>query len=57
MEIIKHNQDNWELKVKQQNQWTVPVSSEEIQNARMCDWSIKFTSTKPETKESFPYIS
>lgn len=28
MEIFKHNQDNWELKVKQKNQWTIPVSSE-----------------------------
>ncbi|WP_098744001.1 class I SAM-dependent methyltransferase [Paenibacillus sp. EZ-K15] len=57
MEIIKHNQDNWELKVKQQNQWTVPVSSEEIQNARMGDWSIIVTSTKPVPKEWFPELS
>lgn len=57
MEIIKHNQDNWELKVKQQNQWTVPVSSEEIQNARMGDWSIIVTSTKPVPKEWFPELN
>ncbi|KOP68599.1 SAM-dependent methyltransferase [Bacillus sp. FJAT-18019] len=57
MDIIKHNQDNWELKVKQKNQWTVPVSSEEIQNARMGDWSIIVTSTKPVPKEWFPELS
>ncbi|KOR89118.1 class I SAM-dependent methyltransferase [Paenibacillus solani] len=57
MDIIKHNQDNWELKVKQQNQWTVPVSSEEIQNARMGEWSIIVTSTKPVPKEWFPELS
>lgn len=57
MDIIKHNQDNWELKVKQQNQWTVPVSSEEIQKARTGDWSIIVTSTKPVPKEWFPELS
>lgn len=57
MDIIKHNQDHWELKVKQQNQWTVPVSSNEIQNARKGDWSIIVTSTKPVPKEWFPELS
>lgn len=57
MEIIKHNQDNWELKVKQKNQWTVPVSSEEIRNARMGDWSIIVTSTKPVPREWVPELS
>ncbi|WP_339272926.1 class I SAM-dependent methyltransferase [Paenibacillus sp. FSL W8-0187] len=57
MEIIKHNLDSWELKVKQKNQWTVPVSSEEIQNARMGDWSIIVTATKPVPKEWFPELS
>ncbi|MGO4790569.1 class I SAM-dependent methyltransferase [Paenibacillus sp. 2KB_20] len=57
MEIIKHNLDSWELKVKQKNQWTVPVSSEEIQNARMGDWSIIVTTTKPVPKEWFPELS
>jgi ubiquinone/menaquinone biosynthesis C-methylase UbiE len=56
MEIIKHNLDSWELKVKQKNQWTVPVSSEEIQNARIGDWSIIVTSTKPVPKEWFPEL-
>jgi len=57
MEIIKHNQDQWELKVKQKNQWTVPVSSEEIEKARMGDWSIIVTSTKPVPKEWFPDLN
>ncbi|MGG3283905.1 class I SAM-dependent methyltransferase [Paenibacillus solani] len=57
MEIIKHNQNNWDFKVKQKNQWTVPVSSEEIQNARMGNWSIIVTSTKPVPKEWFPELS
>lgn len=57
MEIIKHNQDHWELKVKQHNQWTVPVSSEVIRNARMGDWSIIVTSNKPVPKEWFPGLS
>ena len=57
MEIIKHNQDQWELKVKQKNQWTVPVSSEEIQKARMGDWSIIVTSSKPVPQEWFPELN
>jgi len=56
MEILNHNKNNWEEKVKQHNRWTIPVSSEDIQRAKRNDWSIVVTSTKPVPKEWFPEL-
>lgn len=54
MKSIEHNKNIWEEKVKQQSRWTVPVSSEDIQQARAGNWSIVVTSVKPVPKAWFP---
>ncbi|WP_163875438.1 class I SAM-dependent methyltransferase [Paenibacillus favisporus] len=54
MKSIEHNKNIWEEKVKQRSRWTVPVSSEDIQQARAGNWSIVVTSVKPVPKACFP---
>ncbi|MGC5325191.1 class I SAM-dependent methyltransferase [Brevibacillus sp. SYSU BS000544] len=56
MQSTNYNKHIWEEKVKQQNRWTVPVSSEEVQRAKAGDWSIVVTSVKPVPKEWFPEL-
>ncbi|MGE7184814.1 class I SAM-dependent methyltransferase [Peribacillus sp. NPDC006672] len=56
MKIIEHNKDNWDKKVQQKNQWTIPVSSEEISKAKEGNWSIIVTTTKKVPKEWFPNL-
>ncbi|MDR9857210.1 class I SAM-dependent methyltransferase [Paenibacillus sp. VCA1] len=54
MKSVDHNKKIWEEKVQQQNRWTIPVTSEDIQKARAGDWSIVVTSVKPVPKTWFP---
>ncbi|MFE4570915.1 class I SAM-dependent methyltransferase [Paenibacillus chitinolyticus] len=56
MKSMEHNKNIWEEKVKQQNSWTVPVSSEDIQQAKAGNWSIVVTSVKPVPKAWFPEL-
>ncbi len=56
MESMEHNKNIWEENVKQRNRWTVPVSSEVIQQARAGNWSIVVTSEKPVPKSWFPEL-
>lgn len=56
MESMEYNKNIWEEKVKQQNQWTVPVTSEDVQQARKGNWSIIVTARKPVPKAWFPEL-
>ena len=54
MDIRVHNRQAWDKLVENQDRWTVPVSSEEIQRARAGDWQIVLTPTRPVPKSWFP---
>ena len=54
MDIRKYNRSAWDKEVERGNQWTLPVSDEEITAARAGDWDIILTPTKPVPKEWFP---
>ncbi|MFA5451160.1 MAG: class I SAM-dependent methyltransferase [Dehalococcoidales bacterium] len=54
MDIREHNRGAWDRLVEQQNEWTVPVSSDVIEKARRGQWSIVMTPLKPVPREWFP---
>jgi ubiquinone/menaquinone biosynthesis C-methylase UbiE len=54
MDVLGHNRKAWDQQVEKGNIWTVPVSSEEISEARQGRWRIVLTPTKPVPHEWFP---
>jgi SAM-dependent methyltransferase len=46
-DILSYNRNAWDHQVEQGNIWTRPVSPEEIARARLGDWKIVLTPTKP----------
>jgi len=54
MDVRAYNRDAWDRNVLQGNRWTVPVTSEEIADARRGVWSIVLTPTKPVPRAWFP---
>lgn len=53
-DILAYNRAAWDRLVQKNNQWTIPVSSEEVQRARDNDWQIILTPEKPVPREWFP---
>jgi len=56
IDILAVNRRAWDRQVAQGNQWTVPVSSEEIEAARNGSWSVLLTPTKPAPHAWFPKL-
>lgn len=56
MDILKHNRKAWDFQVEKGNEWTKPVSSEEIEKAKKGDWSIVLTPVKPVPKNWYPEL-
>lgn len=54
MNIRAYNREAWNKAVEQGNQWTRPVESEEVERARVGDWRIILTPTKPVPREWYP---
>lgn len=51
MDIAAHNREAWTKEVEAGNKWTVPVTSEEIAEAKKGNYSILLTPTRPVPKE------
>ena len=47
MDIREYNRDAWNTQVRNKNQWTVPVSTEQTDKARNGEFSIVLTPEKP----------
>lgn len=47
MDIEEHNRSAWDQAVENENRWTVPVSSNDVQRARRGDWRVVLTPTRP----------
>jgi SAM-dependent methyltransferase len=56
MDIRAHNRVAWDNEVRKGNKWTVPVSSEVVQQARAGKWQIVLTPTIPVPEDWFPPI-
>lgn len=57
MNIREYNRQAWDKEVEQQNEWTVPVSSEVIAAARQGQWAIVLTETRLVPREWFPDLT
>lgn len=54
IDVRAYNREAWNRQVEEGNQWTVPVTPEEIAAARRGDWHIVLTPVKPVPPEWFP---
>lgn len=54
MDLLKYNRDAWDRQVSEKNQWTIPVSAEQISRARDGIWEVVLTPQKPVPKDWFP---
>jgi ubiquinone/menaquinone biosynthesis C-methylase UbiE len=56
MDIVKYNQSAWNNYVDKKDRWTIPVSGQELENAKNEKWNIVLTSTKPVPHNWFPSL-
>lgn len=54
MDVRAYNRDAWDRSVLQGNRWTIPVTPQEIADARNGVWSIVLTPNKPIPRAWFP---
>ena len=54
MDIRKHNRTAWDEEVERGNKWTVPVNEAVIAAARLGQWEILLTPSKPVPRAWFP---
>lgn len=47
MDVVRHNQEAWNRRVRQGNAYTLPVTAEVIAAARRGAWSVNLTPQKP----------
>ncbi|MFH1143787.1 MAG: class I SAM-dependent methyltransferase [Candidatus Eisenbacteria bacterium] len=57
MDIREHNARAWDAEVDRGNRWTVPVSPAEVAAARLGEWSIVLTPTRPVPRSWLPDIA
>jgi SAM-dependent methyltransferase len=57
IDILEHNRRAWDKEVERGNQWTVPVSPDQIEDARRGIFKILLTPTIPVPMEWFPSLS
>ena len=53
-DILGYNRHAWNRQVERGNRWTVPVNPEEVDSARLGDWTLVLTPTKPVPADWFP---
>lgn len=54
MDIRSYNRDRWDKQVEYGNPWTIPVGPEVIAAARLGQWNVLLTETKPVPRAWFP---
>ncbi|MHC4756486.1 MAG: class I SAM-dependent methyltransferase, partial [Planctomycetota bacterium] len=57
MDILNYNRDAWDSYVEKKNQWTLPATNAEIEQARKGKFSIFLTPSKPVPFDWFPPLS
>lgn len=53
MDVLAHNRIAWDAQVERGNPWTVPVSPQVLEAARLGQWEIVLTPTKPVPRSWF----
>lgn len=56
-EITQYNKQAWNREVELGNQWTVPISPQEIEAARQGEFTFLLTRLKPVPKHWFPPLA
>ena len=56
MDIAGHNRKAWDREVRQGNPWTIPVSGNDIEDAKRGNWEVYLTETKPVPRSWFPNL-
>ncbi|WP_078380029.1 class I SAM-dependent methyltransferase [Sutcliffiella halmapala] len=51
MDIVKHNSNAWDNRVKTQNKWTIPLTSLQVEQVKKGEFTLSLTPTKPVPKE------
>lgn len=54
MDYLKYNSEAWDREVTKGNEWTRPVTPEQIALAKKGDWSVVLTPLKPVPRDWFP---
>lgn len=54
MDIVKHNKSAWDNYVDKKDRWTIPVSEQELENAKNGNWKIVLTPKEPVPHNWFP---
>jgi SAM-dependent methyltransferase len=54
MDITTYNREAWNSRVEKGNRWTLPVGPEVIAAARLGDWNVVLTPTRPVPRSWFP---
>lgn len=54
MDVVKHNKSAWDSYVDKKDRWTIPVSEQELENAKNGNWNIVLTPKKPVPHNWFP---
>ena len=56
MDIVKHNKSAWDNYVDKKDRWTIPVSEQELENAKNGKWNIVLTPKKSVPHNWFPNL-
>lgn len=54
MDIVNYNRSAWDNYVDKKDRWTIPVSEQELENAKNGNWAIVLTPKKPVPHNWFP---
>lgn len=57
MDIVQHNKLAWDNYVDKKDRWTIPVSEQELENARKGSWRIVLTPQKEVPHSWFPQLN
>ncbi len=57
MDIRSYNRDAWDRQVDTRNQWTIPVSRDEVEAARAGTWHVLLTPSRSVPRSWFPPLS
>lgn len=56
MDIVKYNSTAWDNYVRKNDQWTIPVGEQALEDARNGKWDIVLTPKKPVPHHWFPEL-
>lgn len=56
MDIVNHNKSAWDNYVDKKDRWTIPVSEQDLKNAKNGNWNIVLTPIKPVPHNWFPNL-